>query len=154
MIVYRFTHEKYSDDISGTGAKLYGGRWNAKGFAALYTSSNISLSLLEVLVNATTLSQLKSLVLMRIEIPAYLEDSVQPLSKLKAGWQYDIEYSNWIGSEFLKEKNHLLLACPSAVVQEEINYVINPDHPEFKKVKLITGKGFAFDERLFKTAML
>ncbi|MDB5193215.1 MAG: hypothetical protein JWQ96_2778 [Segetibacter sp.] len=151
MILYRFSHERYSDDLSGTGAKLYGGRWNSIGLPALYTSSNISLSLLEVLVNSTTLTQLKSLVLMRIEIPALLQQSVQTLPKLKGDWYYDIEYCKWIGTEFLKESNHLLLQCPSAVVHEEMNYLVNPMHKDFKKVKLLSGKGFVFDERLFKT---
>ena len=150
MIVYRFTNTRYKDDISGTGAKLYGGRWNEPGIPALYTSSTVSLSLLEVLVNAQTLKQLQSLALMKIEVPKAIEASVQKLPKLKNGWYEDFDYSKWIGSRFLKEGENLLLECPSAVIMDEMNYIINPGHKDIKKVRLLTSDEFRFDERLFK----
>ena len=51
MIVYRITNSIYSNDFSGTGAKLAGARWNSKGIAMLYTTEHISLAVLEMLVN-------------------------------------------------------------------------------------------------------
>jgi RES domain-containing protein len=150
MIVYRFTHSRYKEDISGTGAKLFGGRWNEPGIAALYSSSSISLSLLEVLVNAHTLEELKALALMKLEIPKSVDLSIQKLPTLKKTWYKDFEYTRWIGSEFLKAGDHLLLECPSAVINEEMNYLINPGHKEFKKLKLISSDNFKFDDRLFK----
>lgn len=150
MIVYRFTHRKYKDDISGTGAKLNGGRWNEPGIAALYSSSTISLSLLEVLVNAHTLEELKSLVLMKLEIPKSIETSIQKLTTLKKNWYTDFEYTRWIGSQFLQSGDNLLLECPSAVIDEEMNYLVNPEHKDFKKLKLLSSDSFKFDERLFK----
>ncbi len=150
MIVYRFTHTKYNDDISGTGAKLYGGRWNEPGIAALYASSSISLSLLEVLVNSNTLEELKSLALMKLEIPKSIDSSIQKLTSLKKAWYKDFDYTRWIGSQFLHAGNDLLLECPSAVINEEMNYLINPAHKEFNKLKLVSAGSFMFDERLFK----
>ena len=70
MIVYRFSHPNYAHDLSGTGAKLKGGRWNVIGLPLLYTSESISLSLLEVLANANTLEELQLLELVEIEIPS------------------------------------------------------------------------------------
>ena len=40
---------KYRPD-SGKGAALYGGRWNSVGIEVVYTSSHISLAILEILV--------------------------------------------------------------------------------------------------------
>lgn len=151
MMVYRFTHNKYKEDLSGTGAKLYGGRWNEPGIAALYSSSTISLSLLEVLVNAYHLADLQSLALMKLEIPKSIEPSIQKLNTLKKGWYKDFTYSRYIGTQFLRSGNNLLLECPSAVIHEEMNYLINPAHKDFKKLKLITTDHFNFDERLFKS---
>lgn len=150
MTVYRFCSHKYRDDLSGNGARLYGGRWNNKGFAALYTSSNISLSLLEILVNALDISALQSLSLMRIEIPEQLEQSVYKIEKLKNGWHLDFDYTKWIGSEFLQKREHLYLQCPSAVVFEEQNFMLNPLHKDFNKIKLLPSNDFVFDKRLFK----
>jgi|GEM_PF-4679954 len=51
MIVYRIAQTKYAQDITGSGAKKYGGRWNRPGVAALYTSQQRSLCMLELLVH-------------------------------------------------------------------------------------------------------
>jgi RES domain-containing protein len=153
MILYRFANKQFSDDLTGTGAKLYGGRWNHKGLAALYTSSSISLSLLEILVNALSLEHLQSLSLMKIEVPAGLETSVRTLKQLKAQWFDDVEYSRFIGSEFLQNRNFLMLQCPSSVVMEEYNFVLNPLHADYHKVKLVSAVEYQFDKRLFKATV-
>jgi RES domain-containing protein len=150
MIVYRFSHPKYSDDISGTGAKLKGGRWNIIGLPLLYTSESISLGLLEVLANANTLEELKLLRLIEIEIPSNLPSHEVHLSQLKNKWWADFEYSQWIGSGILKENKALTIKCPSAIVDKESNYLINPLHISFKKININLIKDFRFDERLFK----
>jgi RES domain-containing protein len=152
MIVYRFTNTTYSTDLSGQGAKLFGGRWNHKGLAGLYTSSSISLALLEVLVNALSLDNLQSLALLTLEIPAPLEASLKVLSNLKKDWELDNEYSRFIGSEFLQDRNFLMLQCPSSVIPEESNFLLNPLHVDYKKLKIISSVEYKFDKRLFKKA--
>src|SRR5581483_7913131 len=37
--------------FSGEGARLFGGRYNGKGFAVVYTSSSVALAALEMLVH-------------------------------------------------------------------------------------------------------
>ena len=69
MTVFRFCSSKYAGDISGTGAKLYGGRWNPVGLPLLYTSEHISLGLLELLANSYTLEALADIQLIELEIP-------------------------------------------------------------------------------------
>jgi len=51
MVLYRITSKAYVRDLSGTGAFLYGGRWNKKGIRMLYTSGSLSLAALEIVVN-------------------------------------------------------------------------------------------------------
>ena len=69
MTVYRFTKEIYSHDISGEGAKKWGGRWNSPGLAVVYTSCSISLSLLEFLIYQSSYEEIVINQLMRIEVP-------------------------------------------------------------------------------------
>src|SRR5436190_5710947 len=109
MTVYRFAHRKYAHDISGTGSKLKGGRWNVIGVPVVYASENISLCLLEVLANASTLEELKMLQLAEIEIPENLLLHEIRLSQLKKEWWTDFEYSQWLGSEILKENKALII---------------------------------------------
>ncbi|MGZ8557843.1 MAG: RES family NAD+ phosphorylase, partial [Chitinophagaceae bacterium] len=66
MTVFRFTPEKYSGDISGEGARLFGGRWNSIGFPIVYTSINISLSLLEILIYSASYDQINNNFLVRL----------------------------------------------------------------------------------------
>lgn len=149
MIVYRFSHPRYADDISGAGAKLKGGRWNLPGTALLYTSATISLCLLETLANAATLEQLQIIQLMEIELPDVDIHEVTS-ARLKKEWWNDFEYTQWMGTEIIRTNTPLIVKCPSAIIEQENNYLINPEHKQFNKIKLKTRKNFRFDERLFK----
>jgi RES domain-containing protein len=149
MIVYRLATETYKNDLSGNGAKLFGGRWNSVGLQVIYTTENISLAVLEILVRADPYTIPLTYHLINIEI----SDSIQPLvitsAKLKAVWKDDIGYTQWMGDEFIKSNNGLLLKVPSAVVDQENNFILNPRHADFKKVKIVGVKKFMFDKRLF-----
>jgi len=149
MIVYRISNALYSNDLSGTGAKLNGGRWNSKGIPILYTSEHISLALLEMLVNTQFKDFIIALDLLDIQVPESASLSEISLSKLKKGWVADFGYTAFIGDEFIKNKQSLLLKVPSAVIHEEYNYLINPLHADFKKIKIIETRSFKTDERLF-----
>lgn len=149
MILYRLTTGKYANDISGEGSRIYGGRWNPPGLATLYTGEYISLCILEILVRASKATSPNTYTLVFIEIP---EDEILCIQhdKLKKGWQYDLAYSQGIGEDFLKENNALCLKVPSAIVPQENNYLLNPSHVDFKKVKIISTELLELDQRLFK----
>ena len=150
MNLFRFTSARYNDDISGYGARLYGGRWNNKGLAAVYTSEAISLSLLEVLAHSVQYDDLNEKFLMTLNLSE--ESSIYKITSLKltSGWQNNIAYSRYIGDAFLRDNKYLVLQVPSAIIKTEFNFIINPAHADFKKVKLQSSELFEFDSRLFK----
>ena len=150
MIVYRISNSAYKDDISGTGAKLLGSRWNSRDIPVLYTSQNISLSVLEMLVNTNFKDYSIALDLMYIKFPDDQPNTVIELKNLKNNWKDDFDYTRYMGDEFFKQNESLILRVPSAVIQEEYNYLANPLHADFKKIKIINTKSFWPDERLFK----
>jgi RES domain-containing protein len=149
MIVYRVTTGKYAGDLSGEGARLYGGRFNPAGYAALYTSEYISLCLLEILVRASKATIPDSYSLISVEIPDKELTTIQ-LNKLKKGWQHDVDYTQGIGKDFLLENQCLCLKVPSAIVPQEHNFLLNPAHPDFKKIKIVATEFLELDKRLFK----
>lgn len=151
MIAYRISHAEFSNDISGTGAKLLGSRWNSKGTPLLYTSQHISLAVLEMLVNTNFKDYTIALDLMYINIPDQLPVTAVEIKNLKQNWKDDFEYTRFIGDEFVKQKKSIILRVPSAVIAEEYNYLANPLHPDFKKIKISKTKSFWPDERLFNT---
>lgn len=149
MIVYRICNSLYKDDISGTGAELTGGRWNTKGIPALYVSQHISLAVLEMLVNNQFKDFSIELSLLMISVPDKTDIKEVQLGKMKAGWFEDFSYTQFMGSEFIKNAEALIIKVPSAVIHEEHNYLINPAHADFKKVKITETKSFRTDKRLF-----
>jgi RES domain-containing protein len=150
MIVYRFAHPTFAMDLSGTGAKLCGGRWNPTGIPVVYASESISLALLEVLANAGTLHELQALQLVEINIPPTLPMHDVKLAGLKKDWFYDFDYTQWMGQEILLSKKNLIIQCPSAIVHKEKNYLLNPLHIDIQKIKMYPATQFYFDQRLFK----
>lgn len=149
MTVYRFTKEIYSHDISGEGAKKWGGRWNSPGLAVVYTSCSISLSLLELLIYQSSYEEIVINQLMRIEVPDTFTQTLS-VDSLKLNWQHDIDYCRFIGNEFLQNNTSLMLKVPSAVIPDEYNILINPGHTAFGKCTLLSSGIFEFDTRLFK----
>lgn len=149
MMLYRFTLEKYSKDISGKGARRYGGRWNSKGNAVLYCSCSISLSLLELLIHKASYDEIRTNILLTIKVP---DIQVKTLSDagLKQNWQSDIDYCRFIGDSWLGSGESLLLKLPSAIIHQEYNVLINPAHPDFERVDVASALFFEFDARLFK----
>lgn len=147
MIVFRLTTGKYANDISGTGAQINGGRWNPVGLAGLYTSQYISLAILEILVRATKATSPDSYTLTSLEVPGNGVYQIQ-LKKLKNDWKSDLKYSQGIGEDFLNENQSLCLQVPSAIVSQENNFLLNPLHPDFKKVKIISSELLELDKRL------
>jgi RES domain-containing protein len=87
--------------------------------------------------------------LMAISVPDNSSFSVVSPQKLKPNWQQDEEYTNFIGDEFCKNKDSLILKVPSSIITEEYNYLINPKHTTFKKLSILNSKPFIFDQRLF-----
>ena len=149
MTFYRITNSAYKDDLSGQGAKIVGGRWNLPGHQALYTSEHISLCVLEMLVNITLPESSLNYHLLKITIPDTYEPTIILNKKLKTNWQDDEAYTQFMGTEFLKNKQAAVLKIPSAVICEENNYLLNPLHPDFKKIVIRKSSPFKFDNRLF-----
>ncbi len=149
MILYRIVNCNYASDLSGMGAKLYGGRWNSEGKAMLYTASSRALAILEVLVHLQPLIVPDNFCLTEIEVPDVKVATVD-IDLLPDNWQ-DVDpplVLRDFGNAFLKKQEHLLMRVPSSIVPDEYNYLLNPLHPDADKVKLIKRLPFRFDQRL------
>ena len=152
MIVYRLCKKNYATDLSGRGAELSGGRWNGKGTAAVYTSSSRSLCTIEIIVHIPAGIIPKDYSLITIDIPHNATVKEIDVKDLPVNWNSNpISVSTQrIGNTFLSEQKALVLKVPSSIIKDEWNYIINPMHESFKKVKIISTEPFTFDVRLFK----
>jgi RES domain-containing protein len=152
MIVFRLSKSKFAQDLSGKGAEKSGGRWNSKGTALVYTSESRALCTTEIAVHTPLGNLPLDYKLISIEIPGEVKiQKIDPLS-LPADWK-SLPYSHptqKIGDNFVSDGIFAVLQVPSAVVQDEYNFLINPGHPDAAKIRIKAIEPFNFDERLFK----
>jgi RES domain-containing protein len=149
MLVYRIQKAKYANDITGTGSTLVSGRWHQAGkLPILYTSSNISLAILECLVHLPTVVKPPDLVLLTIEVPdksiVTIETKNLPENWNKKG--YFDEVQQW-GTRWLQGLSSLAIIVPS-VTSPDYNILLNPGHPDFSHVKIIDSRPITLDDRL------
>ena len=151
MDVYRIVRKKYSKDLSGLGARMFGGRWNSKGVAVVYSAESISLAAFELAVHTPLTLMPKDLIMMRISLPKIRNMQYVELDNLPKKWDKHppIKKTQKMGDEFVQANEALLLRVPSAVIPNEFNYLINPTHTLMAKVKITATRPFQFDSRLF-----
>ena len=149
MHVYRIAPIPFSRDLSGTGAKLFGGRWNEKGTPCIYTSSTRALAICEFVAHQTLETVPNKLELVTLEIPtnSLIDLSIESLP------------SNWkdspapfklksLGNNLLINLECLIIKVPSAIVPEEFNYILNPLHDDFSKIRIVDKRHYSLDKRL------
>lgn len=151
MKVYRLAKEKYAEDLSGKGAELAGARWNSKGTPMLYTSQSRALCLVEIAVHMPVGNIPADYFMIEIEIPDDLEITMVSEEMLSKDWNSlpHSQFTQNIGDKFISQNEILVMQVPSAVVQGDYNYLINPRHRLFNQIKIISKSPFSFDERLF-----
>lgn len=149
MVLYRIGKTKFAYDLAGTGAKLYGGRWNHEGIPCIYSAASRALSLLEYSAHVTLDTIPKALSFTNFEVPDELIHAVKS-EKLPGNWP------DWphpkaardFGTALLQENKHAVLQFPSAIIPEEFIYVINPLHSLIKSIRIINVRGYIYDSRL------
>jgi RES domain-containing protein len=152
MEVYRLSREKFAKPLNGKGAAIKGARWNSVGVELIYTAQNRSLAMAEVAVHLTFATLPDDFVMMVIDIP----DSVKILEysekDLPFNWNSfpHPDSTQKIGDKFVFNNSYCVLKIPSVVTKGEFNYLINPHHFDFYKIKMISMERFPFDNRIFK----
>ena len=154
MELFRIAQERFADDLTGNGSRLFGGRWNSEGIFAVYASSSRSLALLETLAHTPAkMLGLKNYQLITLSISDTITAEGISFTDLSIGWDAPDTrlYTQKLGDKFFKNNSRLMLAVPSVLMHEEINYVLNPLHTDMKKVKIVNKRKIYFDKRFSET---
>jgi len=132
----------------GLGASLYGGRWNHKGTPVIYAAASRALCALEVLANADELAG--DYIVTPIEVPGDLTVTTLSIEALPFNWNAGkaINETADIGTDWANSLTSAVLVVPSAVIPREHNYILNPLHPDFSKIRFSSPEPFYFDDRL------
>lgn len=116
----------------------------------IYLSGSLSLAVLEILVHLPVNIALK----FSTYRVSFKESQVESLSvaQLPEDWRVEPPASSTqaIGDQWVREARSLVLEVPSVIIPEERNYLLNPQHPDFEKIKRGPETPFVLDSRLLK----
>jgi len=151
MIVFRLSKAAFANDISGKGAEKSGGRWNSRGVAMVYTSASRALCTTEIAVHTPLVNLPADYKLISIEIPDDVLIQEVSVRELPSDWK-SVPHSHstqLIGDQFILSNNFVVLKVPSVVVQDEFNYLLNPELIKSNNIRVKEIQAFDFDIRLF-----
>ena len=151
VTAWRIVKHKYSATkaFDGEGARLYGGRWNSRGVPVVYTAESQSLAVLEMLVHLDTADVLPSYVFFEVTVDKALVSALAE-SDLPRDWQSDPPPPRLreIGDIWAVSNASVALRVPSSLIPSEYNYILNPKHPEFARLRFGNAVPYRYDPRL------
>jgi RES domain-containing protein len=151
MEVYRISRSEYSKKLSSSGVA---NRWNFNDQHVIYTGCTRSLSTFELVVHRNAIKHKVGYKVLIIAIPDdesyYKEINIRDLP---IHWRGLGAYSalQQKGSDWYESQESLILKVPSAVIPSEYNFIINMEHPDFKKkVFHLRNENYFWNARLLK----
>jgi len=154
MLVWRISAARYAASaFSGEGGLKYAARWHHKGTAVVYTSATLALAALEMLANVEAGEIATDLVAISAAIPDILTIVTMEAGKLPRNWR---DYPGpdslrMLGSGWAAGGESAVLSVPSVLIPSERNYLLNPAHPDFRRIQIHRPAAFSFDPRLWKS---
>ena len=152
MHFWRICRRRYAAEAATReGARLVVGRWNSHGVSVVYASTSLALAAVETFVNLEPNLQPKDLVSIEGEIPDGIEVARLDLAVLPPNWHETRgESLRHFGDEWVGAGRTSALLVPSAAIRGEWNILLNPAHPEFRRIRFQGPRPFEFDTRMFR----
>ena len=115
----------------------------------VYTAESQSLAALEMLVHLDSPDLLQKYVLIGVDIDDELVSQLDP-SRLPRNWRDDPPPAQVraMGDEWIVSGTSVVLRVPSALVPGENNFLLNPGHRDFARLRIGKPLSFRFDPRL------
>jgi RES domain-containing protein len=149
MILWRISNH---NDLEGRGGLLAPGRWHSLGRRIVYTAETPAGALAEALVHLEIdLAGLpKSYGLLKIEAPDDIAIHMVAVRELGRDWTTNEIATRTMGDEWLAANSSALLRVPSAIVPETFNVLVNPQHSDARRLKILWHEFYPWDSRLLQ----
>jgi RES domain-containing protein len=131
------------------GASLNSGRWNSQGTFMVYAATSRPMAVLEMLVHISNRRVTPDVRLFAVEIPDELIAELKPLPHNWNVFPYEAS-AVAAGDRWVRANSSAALLVPSAVLSKEHNILLNPAHPDFRRVKAHKPESNFLDPRLFR----
>jgi len=138
-------------DLGGWGGKKFSSRWTSLGRRVVYFAESPTAALVETLVHLEVDSEdiPDFYTLLKISVPDGLV--IQPLDPPAGSeWKQDLKLTQCMGDAWLSSLETALARVPSVIAPRTWNYLLNPEHPDAKKIEIAEVIRERFDNRLFR----
>ena len=152
MRCYRLVKARHAlGAFAGDGARAYGGRWNRPGVPVAYAAQSLSLAALETFVHFSGEERSIAFVSYALDVPDECVEVIAPRD-LPRDWRAEIPRpsTQGYGTLWQRTRRSVALAVPSVIVPAELCILLNPEHPDTRRVVVHYPEPFSFDERLLK----
>jgi RES domain-containing protein len=138
---WRLCRRPYAD-LTGEGARRFGGRWNRRGRPVVYLAEHPALAVLEVRVHLDI--PLESLPDDYVLVRALLPDG--PATTVAELPDDPID----VGDTWLIAAATAVLRVPSVLVPHAWNLLLDPTHAAARDACIVAVEPFRFDQRLWQ----
>ncbi len=151
MFVYRISQTKHANSLTASGID---GRWNPLNQKMIYAAGSVALACLENLAHKSGTSLAAgnfSLAIIEVEDGLKIEEvKIGDLTSVNPNWHLvdNYNFTQKLGNDWLNAGSSAILKVPSAIIDLEYNYLINPNHASFTNIKIVSVDRFTFDVRL------
>jgi RES domain-containing protein len=138
-------------NLLGSGGRKASGRWHTAGSGIVYLAESPMVALVETLVHLDVDSEDTPdfHTLLKIFVPDGI--AIQPLDPPpESEWKHDLELTRRIGDAWLASLKTPLARVPSVLAPHTWNYLLNPEHPDAKKIEIAEVIKERLDNRLFR----
>jgi RES domain-containing protein len=150
--VYRILRKRYAKaPFDGEGSHRYGGRWSSPGVRLAYASEHLSLAMIEYFVHLDRDDPPPDLVVAAADVPDTVSRLHVAPARLPPTWRETPAPAELavMGDRFARTRRAAILVVPSALAPDECNWLLNPDHAQFKHIRIHPPEPFSYDVRFF-----
>jgi RES domain-containing protein len=147
MLLWRISNHR---SLDGRGGLLASGRWHTRGRAVVYLAETAAAALLEALVHLELdYNDLPDTYgLLKVDAPDSLRTPKLDINGLTGDWVRDQTATRTAGDEWLAAGHTALLRVPSAIVPETSNVLLNSEHADAVKIRVVWHRPYPWDRRL------
>lgn len=116
----------------------------------IYTSGSLALAAIETFVHLGDDALDVRFVYLTAAIPDDL--AIERCARPPRGWRAEPPEAPGMryGAAWLRAERAAVLEVPSAIIPSERNYLLNPRHPDFRRIRIGRALSFVFDPRMWK----
>ena len=115
----------------------------------VYVADSRALATLEILAGIRSVPALDAYVLIPVAFEPGSVEALEP-KDLPRGWRDNPppRETRALGDGWVREQRSAVLRVPSVLIPQESNFLLNPRHPDFPRIRIGDPTPFTLDARL------